>query len=80
MNPEFPAAVPEIPVRDIDKAAEYYEKHLGFEIDWGGEDGGIAGISKGHCRLFLTNPSLPGALREFRSRVDLVQSQQQRRS
>ena len=57
MNLEFPAAVPEIPVRDVNKAAEYYEKNLGFRIDWGGEDGGIAGISKGHCRLFLTNPS-----------------------
>ena len=57
MNPDFPAAVPEIPVRDINKAAEYYEKTLGFTIDWGGEEGGIAGISKGHCRIFLTNPS-----------------------
>jgi predicted lactoylglutathione lyase len=57
MNPDFPAAVPEIPVSDINKAAEYYEKNLGFKMDWGGEDGGIAGISKGHCRVFLTNPS-----------------------
>jgi len=32
-------------------------KNLGFKIDWGGEDGGIAGISKGFCRMFLTNPS-----------------------
>jgi predicted lactoylglutathione lyase len=57
MNPEFPPAVPEIPVRDINRAAEYYEKNLGFTIDWGNEEGGIAGISKGHCRIFLTNPS-----------------------
>ena len=57
MNPDFPSAVPEIPVRDINKAAEYYAKNLGFKIDWGSEDGGIAGISKGHCRVFLTNPS-----------------------
>jgi predicted lactoylglutathione lyase len=57
MNSDFPAAVPEIPVRDIYKAAEYYERNLGFKIDWGREDGGIAGISKGHCRIFLTNPS-----------------------
>jgi predicted lactoylglutathione lyase len=56
MNPEFPTAVPEVPVRDINQAAEYYEKNLGFKIDWGSEDGGIAGISKGHCRIFLTNP------------------------
>jgi len=60
MNFEFPGAVPEIPVSDIKKAAAYYESNLGFSIDWGGEDGGIAGISKGHCRMFLTN----GAFRE----------------
>ena|ERR1700733_4693010 len=57
MNHEFPSAVPEVPVRDINQAAEYYEKNLGFRLDWGNEDGGIAGISKGHCRVFLTNPS-----------------------
>ena len=57
MNSDFPAAVPEIPVSNINQAAEYYEKNLGFKMDWGGEDGGIAGISKGHCRVFLTNPS-----------------------
>jgi predicted lactoylglutathione lyase len=57
MKPEFPAAVPEIPVSDITKAAAYYENSLGFKLDWGGEDGGIAGISQGQCRIFLTNPA-----------------------
>ena len=60
MKSDFPAAVPEIPVSDINKAAAYYSSNLGFSIDWGGEDGGIAGISRGHCRMFLTN----GAFRE----------------
>ena len=55
MEREFPGAVPEIPVSDIDTAAAYYRDQLGFSIDWGGEDGGIAGISKGSCRMFLTN-------------------------
>ena len=55
MTNEFPGAVPEIPVSDISKAAAYYESNLGFTTDWGGEEGGIAGISKGHCRMFLTN-------------------------
>jgi uncharacterized glyoxalase superfamily protein PhnB len=55
MTSKFPGAVPEIPVTDVDKAAEYYESSLGFTVDWGGEEGGIAGISKGQCRLFLTN-------------------------
>ena len=60
MKSDFPSAVPEIPVSDIKNAAAYYESNLGFSIDWGGEDGGIAGISRGHCRMFLTN----GAFRE----------------
>jgi predicted lactoylglutathione lyase len=57
MEYEFPEAVPEIPVSDVDTAAAYYQNQLGFTIDWGGENGGIAGISKGSCRMFLTNHS-----------------------
>lgn len=52
---KFPAAVPEIPVTDMNAALDYYEHKLGFNIDWGGVDGGIAGISKGDCRMFLTD-------------------------
>jgi uncharacterized glyoxalase superfamily protein PhnB len=55
MKSQFPSAVPEIPVENVDKAAKYYESTLGFSIDWGGDEGGIAGISKGRCRIFLTN-------------------------
>ena len=53
----FPAAVPEIPVSGLRAATAYYVKTLGFTHDFGEEEGGIAGISRGHCRLFLTNPS-----------------------
>jgi len=52
---EFPAAVPEIPVSDMNAALDYYQHKLGFNVDWGGADGGIAGISKGQCRMFLTD-------------------------
>jgi uncharacterized glyoxalase superfamily protein PhnB len=55
MTSDFPGAVPEIPVSNVDSAAAYYRDQLGFSLDWGGEDGGIAGISKGNCRMFLTN-------------------------
>lgn len=61
MGDAFPGAVPEIPVGDIQRAADYYRDQLGFTVDWGGEVGGIAGISRGSCRLFLTN-------RHFRER------------
>lgn len=55
MKSEFPNPVPEIPVRDINEAAAYYQRNLGFTLDWGGEALGLAGISKGKCRMFLAN-------------------------
>jgi hypothetical protein len=39
----------------INEAAAYYENNLGFTVDWGGEELGLAGISKGNCRMFLSN-------------------------
>ena len=53
----FPAPVPEIPAASVDKAAAYYVNTLGFTLDWGDDEGGIAGISRGNCRLFITNRS-----------------------
>ena len=55
MNVQFPGAVPEIPVSNLKEACAYYESSLGFTIDWGSGGGGIVGISKGHCRMFLTD-------------------------
>lgn len=54
MRRDLPAAVPEIPVTDMDRALAYYEEQLGFAVDWGRDGGGIAGISRGACRIFLT--------------------------
>jgi uncharacterized glyoxalase superfamily protein PhnB len=54
---KFPAAVPEIPAANADEATAYYVQTLGFTLDWGGDEGGIAGISRGKCRLFVTNRS-----------------------
>jgi uncharacterized glyoxalase superfamily protein PhnB len=51
----FPAPVPEMPAANVDQAVAYYVEKLGFTSDWGGEQGGIAGISRGDCRLFITN-------------------------
>jgi len=47
MLTHFPQAVPEIPVSNVDNAAEYYVNVLGFSFDWGNDDGGIGGISQG---------------------------------
>ena len=52
MLTHFPQAVPEIPVSNVDNAAEYYVNVLGFSFDWGNDDGGIGGISQGKCRMF----------------------------
>lgn len=57
MKSEFPGAVPEIPVTDVDKAADYYVNNLGFALDWNADDIGLAGISRGACRMFLASPS-----------------------
>jgi uncharacterized glyoxalase superfamily protein PhnB len=61
MISSFPGAVPEIPVSDITKAAAYYQNALGFTLDWGGEQLGLAGISRGDCRMFLANARHRGA-------------------
>ncbi|HEY0779820.1 MAG TPA: VOC family protein [Gemmatirosa sp.] len=53
---EIPGAVPEIPVQDVAAATAYYEQRLGFTLDWGGEALGLAGVSRGRCRLFLADP------------------------
>ena len=55
MITRFPQAVPEIPVTNVDTAADYYVRVLGFSYDWGDDDGGIGGVSQGDCRMFLTN-------------------------
>ncbi|HLA95953.1 MAG TPA: VOC family protein [Pyrinomonadaceae bacterium] len=54
---EFPAPVPEIPVTDISEAAAYYKESLGFNVDWSDAELGLAGVSKGACRLFLASPN-----------------------
>lgn len=55
MKSDFPSAVPEIPVTDIAAAVAYYQNSLGFRLDWGDEELGLTGISRGNCRLFLAN-------------------------
>ncbi len=58
---QFPQAVPEIPVTNVDTAAAYYVNVFGFSWDWGNDEGGIGGISQGDCRMFLTNPAFRAA-------------------
>jgi len=56
MKVDLPGAVPEIPVTDIEAALQYYRSCLDFNIDWNADgESGIAGISNGNCRMFLTD-------------------------
>jgi uncharacterized glyoxalase superfamily protein PhnB len=55
MTFEFPTPVPEIPVTNMAKAVAYYRKNLGFGLDWGGAEIGLAGISRGDCRIVLAD-------------------------
>lgn len=63
MSNEFPSAVPEVPVTDMAGALLYYEEKLGFNVDWGRDGGGIAGISQGRSRIFLTDREFRGYFR-----------------
>ena len=53
MISRFPSAVPEMPVRNIAAAVAYYQGSLGFVLDWADEELGLAGLSRGECRIFL---------------------------
>jgi len=55
--PELPGAVPEIPVSDVVAATAYYRDRLGFRVDWLEASIGLAGVSRGRCRLFLAGPA-----------------------
>ncbi|CAN5347570.1 hypothetical protein BH10PLA2_BH10PLA2_11340 [soil metagenome] len=71
MDADFPGAIPEIPVTDLEAAAAYYEARLGFTVDWREESIGLAGVSRGTCRLILQVGGRRVAGREHRSLAEL---------
>ena len=44
---------PELPVPDVRAAQEYYRDHLGFDIAWHDEAGGIGAVNCGECAIFF---------------------------
>ena len=50
----FPSVCPEIPVSRLGPALAYYRDQLGFKIDWSDEVIGLAGLSRGDTRLFMS--------------------------
>jgi uncharacterized glyoxalase superfamily protein PhnB len=61
MRLALPPAVPEIPVTDLPSALAYYQRQLGFTLDWHEESLGLAGISSGRCRIFLADAQFRGS-------------------
>ncbi len=51
----FPPVCPEIPVADLAKSLAYYRDQFGFNIDWADEQLGLASLSRGETRAFMTN-------------------------
>jgi uncharacterized glyoxalase superfamily protein PhnB len=60
MNFHLPAAIPELPVTNLDNSIDYYKKCLGFSVDWQYEDG-ICGVSNGNMCLFLNKKEIDEA-------------------
>jgi len=54
---KFPAPCPEIPVERLSEALAYYRDSLGFTVDWADEGLGLAGLSQGDCRVFMSTPA-----------------------
>ncbi len=44
---------PELPVRDVRTAQEYYRDRFGFEIAWHHQEGRIGAVAHGDCAIFL---------------------------
>jgi predicted lactoylglutathione lyase len=49
---KLPSPVPEFPVSDLQASSAFYERQMGFRIDWTYENE-LAGISKDATRIFL---------------------------
>jgi uncharacterized glyoxalase superfamily protein PhnB len=58
----FPPACPEIPVADLAAGLAYWRDRLGFTVDWTDHELGLAGLSQGDSRLFMSSA-------EFRSQA-----------
>lgn len=58
----FEGATPILPVRKLTSAVDFYEKALGFKVDFVGP-GPFGSVSRGRCRLFLAegDQGNPGA-------------------
>src|ERR1700754_2559423 len=59
---QFPSACPEIPVLNLAPALAYYRDRLGFTIDWSDAALGLAGLSRGETRMFMSTAAYRSVL------------------
>ena len=52
-------ATPELPVKDVERAQEYYRDVLGFEIGWLYPGGGIGAVSRDEMVIFFRRRERP---------------------
>jgi predicted lactoylglutathione lyase len=52
---QSPPVCPEIPVANLNPALSYCRDQLGFKVDWSDEQLGLAGLSRGDTRMFMTS-------------------------
>ncbi|MDZ4843212.1 MAG: VOC family protein [Alphaproteobacteria bacterium] len=51
---QFPPVCPEVPVVSLAAALACYRDQLGFAVDWSDEELGLAGLSRGDTRIFMS--------------------------
>jgi uncharacterized glyoxalase superfamily protein PhnB len=51
--------VPELPVRDVERAQQHYRDALGFEIGWLDPDKDIGAVSRGNVAIFFRKRNGP---------------------
>jgi catechol 2,3-dioxygenase-like lactoylglutathione lyase family enzyme len=74
MKSTFHQPVPELPVKDVEKAQEFYRDKLGFKIEWLYPTKTIGAISKDEAVIFLRqqDDGFPSTHWVFADNVDEV--------
>jgi catechol 2,3-dioxygenase-like lactoylglutathione lyase family enzyme len=59
-----------VPVRDVEKSVQFYEKSLGFQLEFVAKEYGWAQMKTGEISIALYQPGMGGGNREFGGSVD----------
>lgn len=70
---EIAQPVPELPVRDVERARAHYRDKLGFELGWMVEGNEIGSVHRGHAVIFFrrrTGPFEPAVHWMFAPKIE----------